>query len=254
VESVTALEETIRHLLRELKQLSDRVARGGGSSDPEVRAAYELLRGHAYSLLKGKTPLSRFFRPAGIAESYSHQPIAKRIFNDMARLAAVAKDVRENRRTWEDLLADDAASPAPLSRKVFLGHGRNPLWREVKDFLEDDLSLEVEAFESSSRTGKHVVEVLEGLLSSTGFAVIVATGDDTSDTGDSRARENVVHEIGLFQGHLGFTKVAILLQRGIEPFSNIHGLQRLEFSEERVRETFQGLRAVLAREGIVAAK
>jgi predicted nucleotide-binding protein len=47
----------------------------------------------------------------------------------------------------------------------------------------------------------------------------VLTAEDETHEGRLRARQNVVHEAGLFQGKLGFTKVALILQNGVEDFS-----------------------------------
>lgn len=148
----------------------------------------------------------------------------------------------------------DAAStePAPVRpERVFLGHGRNSLWARVQVYLKDDLQLDVEAWESEPRAGRHSVDVLEGLLNSCTFAVIVATGEDATPQGGIRARQNVVHEIGLFQGRIGFKKVALLLQEGIEEFSNLAGLQVIPFAGEMIQATFYDLGRMLKREGVV---
>jgi predicted nucleotide-binding protein len=41
---------------------------------------------------------------------------------------------------------------------------------------------------------------------------------------------NVVHEAGLFQGRLGFTRAIIMLEEGCEEFSNIEGLGQLRLN------------------------
>ena len=132
---------------------------------------------------------------------------------------------------------------------IFLGHGHSAIWRHVESFLKNDLKLPVEAWESVPRTGHHNVEVLEGLLNTCGFAVIVAAGEDETANGQVRIRQNVVHEVGLFQGKLGFKKVALLLQAGIEDLSNLDGLQAIQFSGDNVQQTFHDLQRTLKREG-----
>jgi len=140
------------------------------------------------------------------------------------------------------------------SQKVFLGHGNNPLWAKVQLHLSEDLHLGVEAWESDPRAGRHSLDVLNGLLVSATFAVIVATGEDLTAAGEVRARQNVVHEIGLFQGRLGFQKVALLEQSGIEGFSNLAGLQVIRFSGHHIEAAYYELDRVLRREGILASK
>jgi predicted nucleotide-binding protein len=70
------------------------------------------------------------------------------------------------------------------------------------------------------------------------------TGDDTDAAGKLRARENVVHEIGYFQGKFGFSAVCLLYEEGTELPSNIHGLVYVPFTKGQVVSTL----ALLARE------
>jgi predicted nucleotide-binding protein len=79
----------------------------------------------------------------------------------------------------------------------------------------------------------------------------VATAEDATRGGGVRARQNVVHEIGLFQGRLGFEKVAILMQHDVQEFSNLAGLQVITFTGDDVKATFLDLDAMLRREGMV---
>ena len=62
---------------------------------------------------------------------------------------------------------------------------------------------------------------------------------------------NVVHEAGLFQGRLGFTKAIILLQEGCEEFSNIEGLGQIRFPKGNIQAVFEEIRRVLEREGLI---
>ena len=102
-----------------------------------------------------------------------------------------------------------------------------------------------------SHTGEQVVQVLERLLDSCTFAVLVVTGEDETSTGKFRARQNVVHEVGLFQGKLGFKKVALLEQEGAEGFSNIDGLQTIRFPGQRIEAAFPELERMMKREGLI---
>jgi len=74
------------------------------------------------------------------------------------------------------------------------------------------------------------------------------TGEDETKDGNLRARQNVVHESGLFQGRLGFSRAIILLEEGTEEFSNIAGLQQIRFSKGKIKESFGDVLAVLKRE------
>jgi predicted nucleotide-binding protein len=77
------------------------------------------------------------------------------------------------------------------------------------------------------------------------------TGEDEQVDGKLRARENVVHEVGLFQGRLGFGRAIIVLEEDCEEFSNIHGLGQIRFPKGNLKAVFEDIRAVLEREGLV---
>ena len=74
------------------------------------------------------------------------------------------------------------------------------------------------------------------------------TGEDTMEDGTVRARQNVIHETGLFQGRLGFTKAIVLKEAGTEEFSNLHGVNQIRYSKGNIKETFGDVLAVLKRE------
>jgi predicted nucleotide-binding protein len=76
----------------------------------------------------------------------------------------------------------------------------------------------------------------------------VLTAEDETSEGGKRARQNVVHEAGLFQGVVGFHRAILLIQRGLEEFSNVHGLQHIVFDGEKIDQTFFELQRVLKRE------
>jgi predicted nucleotide-binding protein len=74
------------------------------------------------------------------------------------------------------------------------------------------------------------------------------TAEDEQPDGRMRARENVVHEIGLFQGRLGFKRAIVLLEEGCEEFSNIHGIGQIRFPKGNIGAKFEEIRQVLERE------
>ncbi len=134
---------------------------------------------------------------------------------------------------------------------VFIGHGRSVLWARLQLFLENDLGLETVSYESESRAGDSIVPVLEKMLGQATFAVMVLTAEDETAAGARRARQNVIHEAGLFQGRLGFKRAILLRQEGIEDFTNVAGLQYIPFAGDRIEQTFWDLQRVLKREGLL---
>jgi predicted nucleotide-binding protein len=143
---------------------------------------------------------------------------------------------------------------------VFVGHGRSDVWKEVASFLAD-LGLPVHEFNSEPTAGQATSARLEELLSSCAFAVLVMTGDDyrlnRRGQGGHYARQNLIHEIGLFQGRLGFGKAIVLKQRGVEEFSNIAGLTYIELplgGFRGARKAMRELRDALTREGMIESR
>lgn len=114
--------------------------------------------------------------------------------------------------------------PMTPGTTVFIGHGGSLVWRELKDFLSERLGLSVDEFNSVPVAGVATVERLSEMLGAAVFAFLVMTAEDERSDGMINARLNVIHEVGLFQGRLGFKKAIVLLEEGCEEFSNIHGL------------------------------
>ena len=152
------------------------------------------------------------------------------------------------RRDWDRQNRDSS-----VGDRVFVGHGHSPIWRELKDFLKDKLHIRVDEFNRVPIAGKTTVDRLQEMLNSAAIAFLVMTGEDGQPDGGFRARENVVHEAGLFQGRLGFKRAIILLEDGCDEFTNITGLGQIRFPENNIRAVFHDVREVLEREGIINA-
>jgi predicted nucleotide-binding protein len=133
---------------------------------------------------------------------------------------------------------------------VFIGHGHSSLWRELKDFLQDRLKLKYAEFNSESAAGTSTTERLDAMLNNAGFAFLVMTAEDEHADGSVHARDNVIHEAGLFQGRLGFKRAIILREESCQEFSNIHGLTQIVFPKGKISAIFEDVRKVLEREGI----
>ena len=94
---------------------------------------------------------------------------------------------------------------------------------------------------------------LSEMLDAAACAFVIMTGEDEQADGKVQARTNVIHEVGLFQGRLGFTKAIVLLEEGCEEFSNIQGLGQIRFSKGNISAKFEEIRQVLEREGVIEA-
>lgn len=141
------------------------------------------------------------------------------------------------------------SAPASIVRPIiFIGHGRSTAWRDLKDHLVEQHGYLVQAYETGARSGHTIRDILEEMLQGSSFALLVLTGEDTTEPGEMRARQNVVHELGLFQGKLGFPRAIAVVEEGIELFSNMDGVQQIKFRKAEVRQVFGDVLAVLRRE------
>lgn len=138
-----------------------------------------------------------------------------------------------------------------IGTNVFIGHGRSPAWRDLKDLIQDRLGLPWDEFNRVPVAGITNIARLSEMLNDAAIAFLVMTAEDEQVDGKMRARENVVHEAGLFQGKLGFTKAIVLLEEGCEEFSNIQGLGQIHFPQGNIKAVFEEIRRVLEREGLI---
>lgn len=140
---------------------------------------------------------------------------------------------------------------ARFGTNVFIGHGRSPVWRDLKDFIQDRLRLPYDEFNRVPVAGITNIARLSEMLESAACAFVIMTAEDETADGTVQARMNVIHEVGLFQGRLGFTKAIVLLEEGCEEFSNIQGLGQIRFPRGNISAKFEDIRQVLEREGVL---
>ncbi len=140
------------------------------------------------------------------------------------------------------------SDPPQNKPQIFIGHGHSPLWRELKDHLQDKHGYDVIAYEVGARAGHAVRDILEEMIEQSTFAILVMTGEDETKKNKLRPRLNVAHELGLFQGSLGFSRAIALLEKNTEELSNIHGVHQIRFSKGNIKETFGDILATLNRE------
>lgn len=149
------------------------------------------------------------------------------------------------------IVASYLSSLAPDNRKVFIGHGRSHAWTSLRDLLTNRFHLPYDEFNREPRAGYSTKEVLVAMLNGARFAFLVMTAEDEHVDKKLHARENVIHEIGLFQGRLGFKKAIILYEDGCEEFTNITGITQIRFPEGNIRAVSEDINEVLKREGLI---
>ena len=137
------------------------------------------------------------------------------------------------------------------NKRIFIGHGGSGIWKDLRDFILHTLELEYEEFDRVSAAGEFTGNRLEEMLDKSCMAFLIMTGEDEQPDGSLRARENVIHEIGFFQGRLGFKRAIILLEEGCQEFSNIRGIGQIRFPKGDIRTAIEDIFKVLKRESII---
>lgn len=136
--------------------------------------------------------------------------------------------------------------------RVFVGHGHNEVVRyKVRDFIANRCSLEPIILTDLPSEGMSVIEKLERYGRTADFAILIMTADDITSDGQARARQNVIQEVGWFQGVLGRARTAILRHENIEFPSNLSGIIDFRFEGEAVEMRFEELRRELEQAGLL---
>lgn len=130
-------------------------------------------------------------------------------------------------------------------RRVFVTHGQAQDWRAVKDYIENDVQLKTAELAQQPNLGRTVIEKLLDTADECDSAVIVMTGDDVSEQGEARVRENVMHEIGFFQGRYGRNRVILLHEDNVNVPTNLSGVVYSAFPKGRVEACFHLLQREL---------
>lgn len=122
----------------------------------------------------------------------------------------------------------------PISRsfdpkKVFIVHGHNESIKQTVARTLETIGLTPIILSEQPDKGRTVIEKFESEGNDVGFAIVILTADDKgrknkARTMQSRARQNVVFEMGYFMALLRRERVMLLLQPGVEEPSDLKGV------------------------------
>lgn len=130
-----------------------------------------------------------------------------------------------------------------MSDSIFISHGHADLLKyQLKDFVREKLGKTAVVLSEQPNNGMTIVEKLEAASEKCNKAIILLTKDDEMADGKMRGRQNVIHEIGFFQGKYGRRNVILLQEEGVESFTNISGIVYIQFNRDHFSEVFEPLR------------
>lgn len=120
-----------------------------------------------------------------------------------------------------------------LTRQIFIVHGHDDGSREKLARFLEKIDLKPIILHEQANKGRTIIEKFED-HSNVGFAIILLTPDDKGGTKDteklqSRARQNVILELGYFMGRLGRDRVVALKVGELEIPSDVSGVVWTDF-------------------------
>lgn len=124
--------------------------------------------------------------------------------------------------------------PIKTSRKVFVVHGHDHGARDaVARFLEK-IELQAIILQEQPDRGLTIIEKFESYAAQVGFAVVLLTPDDlggvaAAEAQSSRARQNVIFELGYFVGKLGRGRACLMRKGDVEIPSDLYGVIYTDF-------------------------
>jgi len=141
----------------------------------------------------------------------------------------------------EGMAPATSTSTKPLSRKIFIVHGHNGELLQKTARLLTQLRLDPIILHEQANKGQTIIEKFEA-NSDVSYAIILATADDEgrklpdseearklTEGLSTRARQNVVFEMGYFIGRLGRGNVCTIVETGVELQSDIQGIVYVEY-------------------------
>jgi predicted nucleotide-binding protein len=177
---------------------------------------------------------------AKMAESPSGTPVP-----DHYSRAQTDRLVRDIEQVFEIRANSELGAPqADKPRRVFISHGRTNDWRAVQAIVEKDVGLSTLELAQEPNLGRTIIEKLFDNAARCDSAIIVMTGDDIANGDEIRIRENVMHELGFFQGKYGRSSVVLLHEEGVNVPVNLQGVAYIPFP----RGTIESASHVLQRE------
>ena len=168
---------------------------------------------------------------------------ARRLRYGIGQLARISKTLREALET--EMSQQAIRKDRTAGNAVFIGHGRKQDWRAFKDFIEDELGMEVREFSREPQAGKQIKDNLVQMVAESAWAVIVMNKEASHADGGEGARANVIHELGYAQGALGWEHAIVLLEKGCQLPSNLAGTVYIEFQEGKPEGAYDWLRKTL---------
>ncbi|QKD05914.1 TIR domain-containing protein [Mesorhizobium loti] len=144
---------------------------------------------------------------------------------------------------WIPASVETIEEPAKVkNKKIFLVHGRDTTAQHEVELFLRHLGLEPLVLSRQANKGRSILVKFQEVAKGASYAVVLMTPDDVGGLRgepviESRARQNVVFELGFFIGQLGAENVCPLLGEGIAKPSDFDGIGYVAFGTNRPWKT-----------------
>jgi predicted nucleotide-binding protein len=167
---------------------------------------------------------------------------APRCFIEICRAAGLGRTIAQDGAHALEVNRDGLKEYIELIQKVFIGHGRNRVvLKKVATFIEDACGLIPIVVEDLPDKFRHISTKVRKYMKAADYFVFLFTGDDVLKTGEKRARQNVINEIGIAT-QIRKSNICGLVERGVEFPSNLQGVLIKYFEGNKVEPTFSDVR------------
>lgn len=116
-----------------------------------------------------------------------------------------------------------------MGNKIFIIHGHDNEMKKEVQLLLKRAGLDDVVLHEYPDKGRSIIDKLIEESSSACYVIALLSPDDELADGQTRARQNVIFEIGYFLGKLGKERVRLLKKGNIEIPSNLHGILYTSF-------------------------
>ena len=150
--------------------------------------------------------------------------------------AELVQTEQSSKKTIQRSQEEDIRS-SHYGSKVFVVHGHDAETKESVARFVQKIGLVPIILHEQASSGRTILEKFE-VFSDVGFAVVLLTPDDVGASAanhanlKSRARQNVILELGYFMGKLSRRRVCALYKQGVEIPSDYQGVVYVELDEK----------------------
>jgi len=133
---------------------------------------------------------------------------------------------------------------------IFISHGQNDFYREINNYLVNEYKLPTVYDERDFLKGNTYIENIEMLVNDSSYGLVVLTKDDEFEKEKWRARQNVIHELGIFQNAFGRTNTLVLKEEGVDFPTNLNGMNEYQINLNNHADIYNKIGSWLRQRGI----